>query len=1248
MGLLPTIPERFLVVRTLGEGGMGVVYEAFDKERGMTVALKTIRDAQGDAVYRLKREFRALQGVEHPNLVRLYDLFAEGNTCFYTMELIPGRELGAAGGARAALGPAEATLQDGEDDRERFEQIRLVLDGLCRGLEALHAAGLLHRDLKPSNVMVEDSGRVVLLDFGLVADAHAAVQHTVTGAVAGTVAYMAPEQARGEVELTAAVDRYALGVILFELLTGTQPFRGGPYVVLADKVSQDAPRARDFVADVPADLDELAAQLLSRDPVARPSLANIRAVLGRVTTDRRLPSSGNSNRPVHTLVGRTEEQQRLLDALRSTAAARACIALVRGRSGIGKSALIAAVAREAEGRERALVLTGRCHEFETVPFKGLDGVIDSLSRYLKAASPEEVGRLLPPDLGDLATIFPVLRRIPPIASAFARRSTAERTVQRIRSAGLTCLRELLRRIAESTPLLVVIDDVQWADEDTSRALVELLRDQHPPAMMLLLGSRPDRSTPVIDELFGAGGRRATIDAERVTVELEPLNHAATTQLLRAELRTVGHDGSAHDQLVNALAVEAQGNPFAACELARFVRDEEGDFSASVAGRSIDDIVVERAQALDPAARGLLDVIAVSGEPTDERVLRRAAGLSPDDRASTDALRAKLWIRSLRSGSATHLDAVHDRVREPIAEALSKPRAAAIHHALALALEGTETPPHDRLARHFAAAGEASLAHHHALVAADEARAALALRRASELLGLAVELATDAQRAALMPRYAESLADASLFERCAEAWDKAAELATGPERHQRSCRAAEAWLYAGRIDHGLGLFDRLAGKEGLRPSSNRYTSLVQTLWHRIRLRLTGFTARPRPLSEIPAQQLERLHTLRAMTIAYLPLDPFGGAMVHARWLRRALEAGHAEDTCVALTLEGCMASLVSSKSGCERARKALLPFAAASSGAPADFWRLCIDVTWAGLNEGASEAAASARLVEEAAEATALSPTYRSFVHFFVSVGLLRALSPNVHEARVRFIQQREQEAGPFAEIRLRTFWALYQLLRGNPESVLDRVGQNAWEMTFKRPTLMSVGGRSVESWTLLYLTDYQQALEVARDALRLAHVTWSALSPISYGEVLTRLCCAALAAGERDEVVAHARRLKRCVSPAHHSYRVHLEALAALAGRGDPDSKLQAMAEFGSKYRMESIEGAALWALGTRDPGAEGAAHRARLLALIADKGLVDPDRYFWSMLPIGEPPPRRSTTAAIWSDAARSPAALPSAERVG
>ncbi len=1211
---------------------MGVVYEAFDTERSMTVALKSIRETHGDAVYRLKREFRALQGVEHPNLVRLYDLFAEDGCCFYTMEKITGRELGASNGARSFLGSTDATLSSGDAEVEGFDHVRRALDGLCRGLEALHAAGLLHRDLKPSNVMVEDGGRVVLLDFGLVADAHAAAQQTVAGAVAGTVAYMAPEQARGETELTEAVDRYALGVILFELLTGVPPFRGGPYVILADKVSQDAPRARDFVADVPPDLDDLAARLLSRDPTARPSLASIRGVLGRVSVERRTSSSGTSARPAPLLVGRADEQQRLLDTLRATAAGSAAIALVRGRSGIGKSALMAAVAREAEVRDRALVLTGRCHEFETVPFKGLDGVIDSLSRHLKAASPEELGRLLPPDLGDLATSFPVLRRIAPIASAYARRSTAERTVQRIRSAGLACLRELLRRIAESTPLMLIIDDVQWADEDTSRALVELLRDSHPPALMLLLGSRPDDSTPVIDGFFGAGSRRATIEAGCMRLELEPLDHAATTTLLRTELRAGKQDGSALDQLVDALAREAQGNPFAACELARFVREEEGDASASFGGRSIDDVVVKRAAALDPAARGLLDVIAVSGEPTDERVLRRAAGLSPDDRASTDTLRAKLWIRSVRGGSTTQLDAVHDRVRESIAQALPKERSATIHHALALALESTETPPHDRLARHFAAAGEASLGHHHALAAADEARAALALRRASELLGLAVELATDAQRAALMPRYAESLAEASLFERCAEAWDKASELATGPDRGERRRRAAEAWLYAGRIDHGLDLFERIAGKRGLRPSSNRYVALAQSLWQRVRLRLRGLSSRPRPVHEIPPAQLELMQTLRAMSIAYFPLDIIKGGMIHARWLRAALDAGHTEHANLALAMEGCVAAQASSSHGRDRACRALTQFRPTASWEPDGVWQLCIGTMWMGMNRTSPEAEQGRRLLQDVANTDTVPPIYRSLMHFVIGFGLLRTLSPAVHEPRMRFTRSREDEAGPFVEVRNRAFAVYYHLLRGEAETALSHNSQGMWEVAYRTPTLMSASARKNDSWILLYLADVSGALVAARDALRLMHVTWTHLSRVAHGEVLTCLCSALLAAGIPNELVFHARRLRRCVSPVHHGYRIHLEALSALAGHGDPDTTLRTMAEFASEHGMDSLEGAALWALGTLHPGTEGAPHRARMLALIADTGLVDPDRYFWSMLPIGEPPPRRRTTAAIWS----------------
>jgi serine/threonine protein kinase len=149
--------ERFQLRRRIGEGGMGVVWEAHDKERLTTVALKTLRSLAPDALLRFKNEFRALQDVSHPNLVSLGELIEEGGQWFFTMELVRGVPLA------SWVRPYEGLPYDEARLRTAFAQ-------LADGLQALHARGLLHRDLKPSNVLVSESGRVVLLDFGVVSE----------------------------------------------------------------------------------------------------------------------------------------------------------------------------------------------------------------------------------------------------------------------------------------------------------------------------------------------------------------------------------------------------------------------------------------------------------------------------------------------------------------------------------------------------------------------------------------------------------------------------------------------------------------------------------------------------------------------------------------------------------------------------------------------------------------------------------------------------------------------------------------------------------------------------------------------------------------------------------------------------------------------------------------------------------------------------------------------------------------------
>src|SRR5262245_9015825 len=153
---------RFEVRRVLGEGGMGIVYEAFDRDRQMPVALKTLRWVDAQSIFNLKTEFRARADVEHRNLVRLGELHREEGHWFFTMELVPG------GDCLEWVRIHDANERNEDAPLYDERRLRAALRQLATGLDALHHAGMIHRDLKPSNVMVTPDGRVVLLDFGLV------------------------------------------------------------------------------------------------------------------------------------------------------------------------------------------------------------------------------------------------------------------------------------------------------------------------------------------------------------------------------------------------------------------------------------------------------------------------------------------------------------------------------------------------------------------------------------------------------------------------------------------------------------------------------------------------------------------------------------------------------------------------------------------------------------------------------------------------------------------------------------------------------------------------------------------------------------------------------------------------------------------------------------------------------------------------------------------------------------------------
>ena len=261
---------RYRIVELLGVGGMGMVYKAEDEELGLPVAVKVLRPdlgQDGRRLERFKQELVLARQVSHPNVVRIHDLGSDGDLLFLTMDFVPGRSL------------AEILADEGHLAPERAVAIARQI---AAALAAAHEAGVVHRDLKPANVLVDESGRAAISDFG-VARSLAASGATLPGAVVGTLDYLSPEQARGD-DVDERSDLYALGIVLFEMLTGELPFAGGSSAeVLAQRLTGATPHRRPTRVQVPRHLDAVLGRLLQRDPAKRyPSAAEVLAELGRL------------------------------------------------------------------------------------------------------------------------------------------------------------------------------------------------------------------------------------------------------------------------------------------------------------------------------------------------------------------------------------------------------------------------------------------------------------------------------------------------------------------------------------------------------------------------------------------------------------------------------------------------------------------------------------------------------------------------------------------------------------------------------------------------------------------------------------------------------------------------------------------------------------------------------------------------------------------------------------------------------
>ncbi len=895
--------RRFSVLRRIGAGGMGVVYEALDRERGERVALKTLLGMDPVSLYRFKREFRTLADVNHPNLVTLHELFSEDDQIFFTMELIHGVPFL---DAIWANGPAA------EDSRKlSITQLRACLRQLVEGLMALHAAGKLHRDIKPSNVMIQPDGRVVILDFGLAGDTIPELQSTGDGHVLGTPAYMAPEQAAGDT-LTPAADWYSVGVMLYQALTGSLPFRGKGISVLLAKQESDGPRPSSEQTKIPLDLDEVGWKLLRMDPARRPTGPEI---LRTLRGPESLPTSAQRSPPVRTpgpFVGRESHLNAMQSALESVLdpeRPQPVVVHVRGRSGMGKSALVRQFLTEVRRRPAAVVLDGRCYERESVPYKAVDDLIDALCRHLLHLSPAEASALMPRHVAPLARLFPVLQRVECIANA---PQHLPEDPHELRQRAFEALKELLARIADRGPLVLHIDDLQWGDLDSAQLLTEVLRAPEAPNLLLVACSRTDEegardilaAFPVVNKR----GEQPTA----VHVSVDPLTTVEAHRLALALLAQEGHGGPGADTRAAAVASESAGSPFFVGELVRYAGflDQRDGATSDDAQIRLDNVVRARVRELDDESRRLLEVVAISGRPTRQAIVLEAADLASAGYRTIRRLCAEHLVRTRGASATDTVESYHDRIRESVVDAMPAETWRAHHRALAVALERNGVDDPEVLAVHHREGGQWLEAGEFAAEAARAAAQALAFDRAARMFRLALELLPDED-----PRRLEmqiELGDALLYAgrplEGAHSFLEAIPRADPERALELRQRAAEQLLRNGQVDEGLAMTREVLATFGMRLPRTPLRTFASFLASSARLRFRDLTFDRKPESRVPAPVLERMDICESLANGLAGVNVLLAWDFQTRQTLLALDAGEPSRVARALAMQSAFASL----------------------------------------------------------------------------------------------------------------------------------------------------------------------------------------------------------------------------------------------------------------------------------------------------------------------------------------------------
>ena len=723
----------------LGAGGMGVVHRAFDTRLERPVAIKLLHpSAEYDSSRRLLNEARAACALNHPNICTVHEVAEHDDHSFIVMEFIDGRPL------------SDVITEEIPAAPVALNMALQIANALCHA----HERQIVHGDLKTANVLVLEGNRIKVVDFGLARRHQGGAENLTQSLYSGGTPYTtAPEQLRGAHADTRS-DVWAFGVLLQELTSGTRPYWRPNLAELLAAILGDSPTP--VPAHVNPALRRIVERCLARDPARRyQNAAEVLAALDAVSSSGMTPvreeekevdwtlplppavTAAGSSQIV--LTGREEEWRQLRAAWDRSVAGRRQLALIAGEPGIGKTRLVMEFARSiaAEG----YVLVGRCEQEALVPQQPF---VEALEWYARQCPPA----MLEGQLANVDGVWELAQLVAPLARRVAVvHEPVESNPEGRRYRLFEAVAALVSAIAARRPLLMVLEDLHWADRPTLLLLRHLLRSSHEARLCLVATYRETelgRTHPLAEVL--ADLRRE----DGVTrIGLRGLEEADVSRFL-------GHwtGGETSASLTRLVASNTEGNPFFICEVLRHL-EETGALSrilsdprptADLGGlpEGVREAIGRRLTRLSAECNRALGLAAVVGREFTLPLLLALTHMS--EGALLDVIDEASAARLVHAvpGVSERYTFTHALVRETLYGELTPARRSRLHRQVAEALDtlaaGSDRPLAD-LAYHYANAASSADAHKAiecAVGAAERAAASFALEEAARFYDIALQ------------------------------------------------------------------------------------------------------------------------------------------------------------------------------------------------------------------------------------------------------------------------------------------------------------------------------------------------------------------------------------------------------------------------------------------------------------------------------------------------------------------------------